>query len=233
MDADRRQHGERQRKLPSRAERGRRHEHDQCRRDDEAELVGHGHIEQQERRRQQSAQAVKLSGRRRRLAALDRNEFFFLFEGMADPERDREPAQRQTRSDHQRKHIGPDRLAGHRRQLPAALGGSGAEANEKHSRDTIGKTHGRTPRISTMSADQDQAFDRPAAFIATPIWASPLSMKVANSVASPHTVPKPRLLMMSLNSLESKTFFSDAVSLVATSAGRPLGPAMPRHAPGE
>src|SRR5215212_6455412 len=129
---------------------------------------------------------------------------------MADPERDREPTQCQTRSDHQRKHIGPDRLAGHRRQLPAAIGGSRAEANEKQSRDAIGKTHGRLRGVRTMSADQDQAFDRPAAFIATPIWASPLSMKVANSVASPHTVPKPRLLMNSLNSLESKTFFKDA-----------------------
>src|SRR5215218_341766 len=82
-------------------------------------------------------------------------------------------------------------------------------------------------------AEADQAFERPAAFIATPIWASPLSMKVANSAASPHTIPKPRLLMNSLNSLESKTFFSAAVSFAETSAGRPLGPAMPRHAPVE
>src|SRR6185369_603784 len=208
------------------------HEHDQRRRDDEAKPVGDHHVEQQERRREQCAQAVKLPGRRPRRAALDRNELFLLFEGMADPERDREPAQRETRSDHQRKHVGPDRLAGHRRQQPAAIGGSRAEANEKQSRDAIGKTHGLAPWVRTMSAD-DQAFESPAAFIATPIWASPLSMKVANSVASPHSVPKPRLLMNSLNSLESKTFFSAAVSFVATSAGRPLGPAMPRHAPVE
>jgi hypothetical protein len=50
---------------------------------------------------------------------------------------------------------------------------------------------------------QDQTFTRPAAFIASPIWASPLSMKEANSPASPHIEPKPRLAMKSLNSLAS------------------------------
>jgi hypothetical protein len=35
-------------------------------------------------------------------SALDRDQFFLLFEGVADPECDREPAERQTRSDHQR-----------------------------------------------------------------------------------------------------------------------------------
>src|SRR2546423_4230325 len=111
MNADRRQHGERQRQLPLRAERGRSYEHDQRCRDDEAKPVGYRHVEQQERRREQGAQAVKLSSRWRRLATLDRNEFFILFEGMANPERDREPAEREARPDHEREDVWPDRLA--------------------------------------------------------------------------------------------------------------------------
>jgi hypothetical protein len=72
------------------------------------------------------------------LAALDRNKVFFFFEATANPECNREPAQRQPCSDHQREDVGPDRLARHRRQLPPAIGGSRAEANEKQTRDAIG-----------------------------------------------------------------------------------------------
>src|SRR5262249_39087190 len=197
---------------------------------DEADPVGNEDVKQQQRRRQQRTQPVKLAARRRRLAALEGNDLFLFFEGVTDPERDGEPAQSEPRADHQRKHVRADRLAGHRRKLPAAIGCGCAKANEKQSRDAIGKTHERALPASERP-EADQALERPAAFIATPIAASPLSMKAANSPALPHTVPKPRLAMNSLNSFESKTFFRESVSLVATSAGRPFGPAIPRQAP--
>src|SRR4051812_7989779 len=228
MDGDGCQRGEGKRKPPARAERRRRGVNDQRRGDDEAEPVGGRDVEQQQRRRQQGTQPVKLAAWRRGFAALERNDLLFFLEGVTYSKRDREAAKRKPGSDHKRKHVGTDRLPGYRREEPAAIGRGRAESNQKQSRDTIGKVHERAPLVVEPTG---QVLASPAAFIATPIAASPLSMKLANSPASPHTVPKPRLLMKSLNSLDSKTFFSDAVSFAATSAGRSFGPAMPRHAP--
>ncbi|MBB4379232.1 hypothetical protein GGD61_003895 [Bradyrhizobium sp. SBR1B] len=144
VDGERRQRGERQRQLPLRTERGRGHVDHDRRGDDEAEPVGRGDVKQQQRWRQQSAQAVELALRRRsgRLAVLQRDQLFLLLEGVADPEHDREPAQRKAAADHERKHVGADRLTRHRRQDVAAIGGSRAEDDEKRSRDGVGKTHG-------------------------------------------------------------------------------------------
>ena len=71
----------------------------------------------------------------------------------------------------------------------------------------------------------------PTAVITAFMSASPLAMKRANSSPLPQITPKPRWPMNSLNSLLSQTFFSEASSFTRTSFGRPLGAAMPRHAP--
>src|SRR4051812_6665017 len=149
MNADRRQRRERKRQFPPCAERGRCRIHDQRGRDDEAEPVGGRHVEQQQRRRKQGAQSIKLAGRRGGLAAFDRNDLFLLLKGVADAECDREPAQRKPASDYEREYVGTDRLPGYRRQQPAAIGGRSAKANQKQSRDAIGKTHVIPPRSST------------------------------------------------------------------------------------
>ena len=107
------------------------------------------HVEQQQRRRQQGAQAVELAGRRRGCAALDRNRALLPLRRCGRCRTRSRARTAPARPDHEREHVGADRLAGHRRQQPAAIGGSRAEANEKQSRDAIGKTHGRAPTDSS------------------------------------------------------------------------------------
>ena len=56
------------------------------------------------------------------------------------------------------------------------------------------------------------------------------AMNLPKSSGSAQTTPKPRLAMKSLYSLPSSIFLSAATSSVRTSAGMPLGAAMPRQA---
>ena len=115
-----------------------------------AEPVDGEHVEEQQRRRHQrhAGRATSrrgrsaLAGLRRDLAGdLGEVGLGLLLEAAADAEGDHAAADGEPDADHERKHVGADLLARHRRQARAAIGREAAEGDHEQAGHAIGKLH--------------------------------------------------------------------------------------------
>ena len=156
-----------------RTERRRDDEDDQRRGRDEAQPVDPDHVEQQERRRQQDAQARNDSGVGLLFrTAVARDHGFGLFlEAASDSAGDQDAADAKPDPDDHRKDIGTNLLPRDRRQARAEESRERAQRDDKRARRSIGQAHLRFRRpVLTCGLSSSRG---PPTSVGHPSWPRP------------------------------------------------------------